>query len=157
MEAKDQVTGRFNKGKWWKEGLSWGLFMFVLMGLGYPLVVGDALSWTSVSVSLLLWLIGGMGYGYTMHLFFRKQLTARLRQAQADKTAQSGSQRKALTFNQKTILAILSLLLAMGVYFFVKSLARPEQWRMIASSVSLLGFGTLTWLYIQHLREETKK
>jgi predicted membrane channel-forming protein YqfA (hemolysin III family) len=156
METDNKVIERFTKGKWWKEGLSWGLFMFVLMGVLYPWLVGDGLSLQSVGMALPLWLLGGLGYGYSMHLFFRKKI-AQLTAEKAAATKSTATPRKALSFNQKTILIILMLLLSMGVYFFVKSLARPEQWRMLASSVSLLGFGVLTLLYIQHLREETKK
>lgn len=157
MQGDDKVKGRFTKGQWWKEGLSWGLFMFVLMSLLFPLVMGNGLSFRSVMVSIPLWMLGGLGYGYSMHLFFRKKtghVTDKLSQAS---TTQRVSRQNKLTFNQRTILIILLLLLAMGTYFFVKSLARPEQWRMIASSVSLLGFGTLTLLYLQHLKEERKK
>lgn len=137
--------------------MSWGIFMFVLMGLLYPVVMGDALSLRSVGISISLWLLGGLGYGYAMHIYFRKKLSSQSFPVAKSPAMQQKKRSKPLTFDQKTILVILFLLVTMGIYFFVKSLARPEQWRMIASSVSLLGFGTLTILYLQYLQAGRNK
>lgn len=51
---------------WLKMGLTWGGIMFLLMGLAFPLLVGQDLHFLMVVIHFFLWLAAGMLFGYTM-------------------------------------------------------------------------------------------
>lgn len=48
---------------WIKEGLIWGIFMFVFVGMIMPKFFGDPLNQTTMMKSAIQWLIGGLIYG----------------------------------------------------------------------------------------------
>jgi len=58
---------------WLKSGLLFGLFMFVFMVIFPPLYKGEAITQKSLFIGILLWLIGGLGWGYTMKIWMNKQ------------------------------------------------------------------------------------
>lgn len=57
---------------WLKSGLLFGLFMFVSMVIIYPFVKGDEITRKSILIGIPLWLIGGLGWGYTMKWWMNK-------------------------------------------------------------------------------------
>jgi hypothetical protein len=64
------------KNFWVIEGLIWGLFMFVIMGLIFPFLTGEDNGLREIALYLLVWLLGGLAYGYTMH-WFRKRSSSK--------------------------------------------------------------------------------
>ncbi|OBX22841.1 MULTISPECIES: hypothetical protein [Bizionia] len=56
----------FEGNGWIKQGLSWGLFMFVFMTFILHLIQGEKITLWSVLIGVPIWTIGGMGFGYTM-------------------------------------------------------------------------------------------
>ncbi len=62
------------EGKGWiKQGMLWGLFMFVSMTFLWPWIDGSDITIRSIWIGIPIWALGGLGYGYTMKLFFRTQ------------------------------------------------------------------------------------
>lgn len=57
------------KKYWVIEGLVWGAFMFLMMGILFPLAQKEPLTTKRVLLSLLWWLMGGLIYGYIAKLF----------------------------------------------------------------------------------------
>jgi len=49
---------------WVKFGLIWGVFMFIMINIIFPLFDGETKSLKEMLVSLLLWLPGGLLFGY---------------------------------------------------------------------------------------------
>ena len=64
----------YGKNMWLKQGLSFGLFMFVFMNLITPLIDETPFSWKKVLISIPIWLIAGLGFGYFMKLFLGKKI-----------------------------------------------------------------------------------
>ncbi|WP_274475683.1 hypothetical protein [Mangrovimonas aestuarii] len=61
------------EGKGWiKVGLSWGLFMYVFMTFLFPLFQEQPITWKSVLISIPLWAISGLGFGYFMKRYTGK-------------------------------------------------------------------------------------
>ncbi|WP_294821689.1 hypothetical protein [uncultured Flavobacterium sp.] len=49
---------------WVKFGLIWGIFMAVIMHIGFPLLDGEAVDWAKVGVSVPAWMAAGLLFGY---------------------------------------------------------------------------------------------
>lgn len=65
-----EVNQNNQKKKYWViEGLVWGVFMFLMMGILFPLAQKEPFTTKRVLLSLLYWLIGGLVYGYISKLF----------------------------------------------------------------------------------------
>lgn len=62
----------FDNKSWIWAGLSWGLFMFVLMSIVYPYYDNQTINWKTLLVGIIIWTISGLGYSYTMKLFTNK-------------------------------------------------------------------------------------
>jgi len=60
------------KYNWIIEGVLWGLFMFIIMGLLYPYHQGEALGYITLSISFLKWMAAGLVYGWVQRLIRRK-------------------------------------------------------------------------------------
>lgn len=56
-----------SKLQWWLEGLIWGLFMFVIMAIIFPLIKGDGITKKNILISIPLWTIGGLLYGFIVN------------------------------------------------------------------------------------------
>lgn len=52
--------------KWVKQGLIWGLLMFVFMAFVLPLIKGSEIILSKVLISFVIWTIAGIAYGYLM-------------------------------------------------------------------------------------------
>jgi hypothetical protein len=51
---------------WIKTGLIWGLFMFVSMTFISPLLKGNEITLSDVLISIPVWVLAGLGFGYAM-------------------------------------------------------------------------------------------
>lgn len=49
---------------WVKFGLLWGVFMFLILNVGFPIWDNVALDYQKMLISLPIWLIGGLIFGY---------------------------------------------------------------------------------------------
>ncbi len=49
---------------WVKFGLGWGVFMAIVLNIGFPLFDGTGINWTSAAISLPVWLVFGLIFGY---------------------------------------------------------------------------------------------
>ena len=58
---------------WLKSGLLWGLIMYVLMILLFPLIMHGQLSGKIMLIGIPIWLIAGLGFGYTMKTWVNKK------------------------------------------------------------------------------------
>lgn len=57
------------QNSWWKAGLSWGVFMFLFMTIIIPLLQKEEITKEKVMISIPIWTIGGLLFGYTMKKF----------------------------------------------------------------------------------------
>lgn len=51
---------------WMKQGLNWGLSMFVIMTFLFPLIMGEKITLLKIAIGIPVWTIGGLGFGYSM-------------------------------------------------------------------------------------------
>ena len=58
--------------KWLVSGLFFGLFMFIAMEILYPLIAEHEITLRALLVGIPLWLLGGLGWGYTMKMVMNK-------------------------------------------------------------------------------------
>lgn len=49
---------------WVKFGLVWGIFMFLVINVGFPIWDNVALDYQKMLISLPIWIIGGLIFGY---------------------------------------------------------------------------------------------
>ncbi len=61
------------KNNWVLKGLFWGSFMFLTLAIVMPLLEGVHLVPRVVIIKLVVWLLMGLAYGYTMHHIERKK------------------------------------------------------------------------------------
>lgn len=73
----EEIQNPFDKKSWIKTGLSWGLFMFLIMTVAYPYLDGREITLKSLCLGLVIWAIGGLGFGYTMKVFMNKTVTSK--------------------------------------------------------------------------------
>lgn len=66
------IPNPFDKKYWIKTGLLWGAFMFLIMSIGLPYFKGNEITWQTLLLGLVIWTIGGLGYGHMMKLFINK-------------------------------------------------------------------------------------
>ncbi|MEP5613378.1 MAG: hypothetical protein ABJP45_14085 [Cyclobacteriaceae bacterium] len=67
----DLVTHK--KARWIRIGTLWGLFMFIAMFATMPLVSQTNYSWELALITLPIWLLGGLGFGYAMKWWLGKK------------------------------------------------------------------------------------
>ena len=58
---------------WLKLGLFWGLFMYITMTYIFPLINHEEITKTKMLIGIPFWLIGGLGFGYTMKVLMNKK------------------------------------------------------------------------------------
>lgn len=49
---------------WMKFGLGWGVFMFVVLNIVFPLIDGKPLELNRLLIALPVWLVFGLAFGY---------------------------------------------------------------------------------------------
>jgi len=64
----ENVPNPFEGYGWVRQGLSWGLFMYVFMTFLFPLIDGDGVTLRKVIIGIPIWIIAGLAFGYTMKL-----------------------------------------------------------------------------------------
>ncbi len=58
-----------NEGNGWvKQGLFLGLIMYLLTTFMFPLITGQKITLGKVLIGILIWTIGGLGFGYILKL-----------------------------------------------------------------------------------------
>lgn len=67
----DNLEESYSVANWYKTGLIWGILMFILTLLHSLLFRDQAFVLPDSLMLLLIWSLGGLGYGYGMHLYFR--------------------------------------------------------------------------------------
>ena len=70
----EHIPNPFDKKSWINTGLSWGAFMFLIMSIGFPYFDGQEITLKTLLLGLVIWTIGGLGFGYTMKLFMNKTI-----------------------------------------------------------------------------------
>jgi hypothetical protein len=60
------MTGDKKNRPWIKQGISFGLFMYVFMSILFPLITKDEITLRNLLISLPIWIVGGLIYGYLM-------------------------------------------------------------------------------------------
>jgi hypothetical protein len=58
---------------WILIGLLWGFFMFLVMEIATPFAEGIPLQIGKIAMKLILWIVVGLAYGYTVHLVERRK------------------------------------------------------------------------------------
>jgi hypothetical protein len=67
------VPEKKNKNRVWLiSGLLFGLFMYFAMTIIYPLITQQEITLRALLIGIPLWLIGGLGWGYTMKIVMNK-------------------------------------------------------------------------------------
>ena len=59
---------------WIKQGLIWGGMMFLIMTLGFPLFSGEEITLKNVILGIIIWTLGGLGFGYSMKRYMGKAM-----------------------------------------------------------------------------------
>ena len=59
--------------KWLKFGLLWGLFMFVFSIIVNPLISNVQITQKMILLNILIWSIGGLGFGYIMKIWMNRK------------------------------------------------------------------------------------
>lgn len=52
--------------KWIKEGIAWGVIMFIMMMIIFPWIEGEEITLKRMLVGVLIWGAGGLFYGFLM-------------------------------------------------------------------------------------------
>lgn len=68
--AKLDTTNQFDKKNWLQSGLTFGGIMFLILGIIFPIIEGQALTIKVLAFDLIIWTIGGLAFGYTMKWYF---------------------------------------------------------------------------------------
>jgi hypothetical protein len=55
--------------KWWYVGLKFGLSMFVMMTLIFPLIMGEGLTQRKILIGIPVWTFAGLIFGITLKVF----------------------------------------------------------------------------------------
>lgn len=71
----ESIANPFDEKNWIKTGLGWGVFMFFAMSIAFPFLSGEEISLYSLWLGLVIWTIGGLGFGYSMKVFLNKRLS----------------------------------------------------------------------------------
>ncbi len=59
--------------EWLKFGLSWGLFMYVMMTILFPLIEQEQITTKIILIGIPIWIIGGILLGYTMKFWMNRK------------------------------------------------------------------------------------
>lgn len=70
----EKVSNPFDQKSWIKTGLSWGVSMFIMMSIIFPLCDGSEINTKTIIMGIVLWTISGFIFGFTMKLFFNTTL-----------------------------------------------------------------------------------
>ncbi len=68
----ENVPNPFEGYGWVKQGLQWGLFMFIIMTFIFPFFIGEAINWKRILVGIPVWTLAGLLFGFSMKLVVGK-------------------------------------------------------------------------------------
>lgn len=68
MRIKKNNTNLNTGNGWVKQGLFLGLIMYLLTTFMFPLITGQKITLGKVLIGILIWTIGGLGFGYILKL-----------------------------------------------------------------------------------------
>jgi hypothetical protein len=71
--SDDRIYARFSGRGWIREGLIFGLFMYILMTFVATPLGGDSITLRSVLLGIPIWLAGGLGYGISLKWWFGRR------------------------------------------------------------------------------------
>ena len=66
------LTFTQRKNQWLRDGLFFGLFMYVFMAVLFPLIIGEPLTQRGLLIGILIWAVAGLAFGFTMKIINRK-------------------------------------------------------------------------------------
>jgi hypothetical protein len=69
----EHIPNPFDENSWVASGLSWGAFMFVLTSIIFPYFTGQEITFKTLVLGVVVWTIGGLGFGYIMKLYMNKK------------------------------------------------------------------------------------
>lgn len=69
----EMVAKKTSTKSWIKSGLLFGIIMFFLMSIVFPLIDGEEITWLRIYIGIPLWLISGLGFGYFMKKYLNKK------------------------------------------------------------------------------------
>lgn len=69
----EKTSNPFEHKGWIKQGLTWGLLMYIFMGVLFPLMLREPITWARLLWQIPYWGIVGLAYGYFMRWLFNKQ------------------------------------------------------------------------------------
>lgn len=58
---------------WIKQGLKWGVFMFIFMTFLIPLMIGQSIVWERILIGIPIWTMAGLAWGYVMRWYMSKK------------------------------------------------------------------------------------
>ena len=64
---KDLNLTQLKKSKWWREGLSFGIFMYVSMEILYPLIAGKDITQKELLIKIPVWIILSLLFSFFRH------------------------------------------------------------------------------------------
>lgn len=67
------VENEFSRQNWLVSGIKWGIFMYIFMVIVFPFLIGDEITWKTLTLGIVVWLIGGVLFGYMMQFFMNKK------------------------------------------------------------------------------------
>ncbi|MFN3529323.1 MAG: hypothetical protein ACK417_05320 [Bacteroidia bacterium] len=68
-----KLLEHFGAGNWWKTGIGYGIFMMVFMEIFNQIYQQPILFSPNWYKYALIWLLGGLVYGYTMHRWYMRK------------------------------------------------------------------------------------
>lgn len=69
----DNSQDPFAGSGWIQQGLVFGMLLYVIMVLLFPLITGEGWTTRGILIGIPVWLIGGLAYGYMMKFFTGKR------------------------------------------------------------------------------------
>lgn len=69
----DSIPNPFEDWGWIKQGIIWATFMYCFMVFLFPLLEGSDIGLKKALISIPIWLIVGLAYGYTMKVIMNKK------------------------------------------------------------------------------------
>ena len=74
----ETIPNSFDSQNWIQTGLTWGLIMFLLVSLLIPYLNGQEITAKTISIGLIIWIIGGLAFTYSLKLFLNKTGTKKV-------------------------------------------------------------------------------
>ncbi len=76
----EKITNPYAGAGWIRQGLYFGIFMYLVMDLILPLIEGEKITLNRLLLGMIVWILGGLFYGYLMKLFTGRRVQTISRQ-----------------------------------------------------------------------------